>query len=134
VSSCGVDLASTARLRWPDRPGPGPVATLEATLRRGLVARHELRLERGTVRLGRFLLPALASLPLNLVVVPTGGILIAGVGLISLVMIWGNRMRRIARQPLPTVAPRDELWYLKNKKRDQTQTTGEPTAADEAGE
>jgi predicted dehydrogenase len=73
VSSCGVDLASTARLCWPDRPGPGPVATLEATLRRGLVARHELRFERGTVRLGRFLLPALASLPLNLVVVPTGG-------------------------------------------------------------
>lgn len=63
-----------------------------------------------------------------------GGILIAGVGLISLVMIWGNRMRRIARQPLPTVAPRDELWYLKNKKRDQTQNTGEPTAAGEAGE
>lgn len=63
-----------------------------------------------------------------------GGILIAGVGLLALVMIWGNRMRRIARQPLPTVAPRDELWYLRNKKRDQTTTSGEPPAADEAGE
>ena len=63
-----------------------------------------------------------------------GGILIAGVGLLALVMIWGNRMRRIARQPLPPVAPRDELWFLRNKKPGPQATAGEPPAADEARE
>jgi hypothetical protein len=52
----------------------------------------------------------------SLGVVMIGGILILGVGLVALVLLWGNRMRRIARQPLPKVAPRDELWYLKSKK------------------
>jgi hypothetical protein len=44
-----------------------------------------------------------------------GGILICGVGLIAAALLWGSRARRIARQPLPRIAPRDELWYLKNK-------------------
>jgi hypothetical protein len=45
-----------------------------------------------------------------------GGILITGVGLLAIVLLWGNRARRIARQPLPKVTARDELWYLKGKK------------------
>jgi hypothetical protein len=52
-----------------------------------------------------------------------GGILICGVGLIAAALLWGSRARRIARQPLPRIAPRDELWYLKNK-------PDPPTAAD----
>jgi hypothetical protein len=48
-------------------------------------------------------------------VVMLGGILICGVGLIAVVLLWGNRTRRMARQSLPKVAPRDELWYLKHK-------------------
>jgi hypothetical protein len=48
-------------------------------------------------------------------IVMIGGILICGVGLIAIVLLWGSRARRIARQPLPRVAPRDELWYLKGK-------------------
>lgn len=46
-------------------------------------------------------------------VVMLAAILICGVGLIAMVLLWGNRARRIARQTLPKVAPRDELWYLK---------------------
>lgn len=46
-------------------------------------------------------------------VVMLGGILICGVSLVALALLWGHRMRRIARQPLPKVAPRDDLWYLK---------------------
>jgi hypothetical protein len=46
-------------------------------------------------------------------VVMLGGILICGVALVALALLWGHRIRRIARQPLPKVAPRDELWYLK---------------------
>jgi len=48
-------------------------------------------------------------------IVMLGGILICGVSLVALALLWGNRMRRIARQPLPKVAPRDDLWYLKAK-------------------
>jgi hypothetical protein len=61
-------------------------------------------------------------------------ILIAGVGLMALILLWGSRARRIARQPLPTVAPRDELWYLKNKKESATATGDDPPTADEASE
>lgn len=48
-------------------------------------------------------------------IVMLGGILICGVGLIAIVLLWGSRARRIARQKLPKISPRDELWYLKHK-------------------
>jgi heme/copper-type cytochrome/quinol oxidase subunit 2 len=48
-------------------------------------------------------------------VVMLGVILICGVALIAIVLLWGNRTRRIARQALPKVSPRDELWFLKHK-------------------
>lgn len=45
-----------------------------------------------------------------------GGIIVAGTFLLALVVIWGNRARRLAQRPLPPVAKRDELWFLKPKK------------------
>ncbi|MSR59391.1 MAG: hypothetical protein EXS05_17400 [Planctomycetaceae bacterium] len=59
-------------------------------------------------------------------IVMLGGILICGVGLIAAVLLWGNRTRRIARQPLPKVAPVDELWYLKGKKTDGVEPAIDP--------
>ena len=61
-----------------------------------------------------------------------GGILIAGVGLLALVIIWGHRVRRIARQPLPKVTQRDELWFLKHKKQEPASSADEPPPNDEA--
>jgi hypothetical protein len=44
-----------------------------------------------------------------------GGIIFGGAILLTLVVMWGNRTRRLARSPLPPVAKRDELWFLKPK-------------------
>lgn len=47
------------------------------------------------------------------------------VGVVSLMlvlMLWGARVRREARKPLPATKPNDPLWYLKSKNR----PTGEP--------
>jgi len=45
-----------------------------------------------------------------------GCIIVGGTILLALVVMWGNRTRRLARSPLPPVAQRDELWFLKAKK------------------
>jgi hypothetical protein len=42
-------------------------------------------------------------------------IMFGGVMLLTLVVMWGNRTRRLARSPLPPIAKRDELWFLKPK-------------------
>jgi hypothetical protein len=42
-------------------------------------------------------------------------IIMGGTLLLLLVVMWGNRARRLARKPLPTVARRDDLWFLKPK-------------------
>jgi len=52
---------------------------------------------------------------LSLALLVLAGILVIGVGLIALVMLLGRRYRRVARQPLPRVAPVDPLFYLKPK-------------------
>lgn len=46
---------------------------------------------------------------LMLLIVAVGGALI-------LLLLWGSRMRRQARQPLPETTPNDPLWYLKASK------------------
>jgi hypothetical protein len=45
-----------------------------------------------------------------------GVIIVGGTLLLALVVIWGNRTRRMALSPLPPVSKRDELWFLKPKK------------------
>jgi hypothetical protein len=52
-----------------------------------------------------------------------GSIIIGGTILLALVVMWGNRTRRLARSPLPPVAERDELWFLKPKKGSEIQET-----------
>lgn len=43
-------------------------------------------------------------------------VVVVSLGLIGLVMLWGRRVRRTARQPSPQIQPRDDLWYLKPDK------------------
>jgi hypothetical protein len=54
------------------------------------------------------------------------GIILGGAMLLVLVVVWGNRARRLARSPLPPVAKRDELWFLKPKK-DSGEDPGNPS-------
>lgn len=50
-----------------------------------------------------------------------GGIIVGGTLLLLLVVMWGNRTRRLARRPLPEVAQRNELWFLKPKRLDEAE-------------
>jgi hypothetical protein len=60
---------------------------------------------------------------LSFAFVMLGCIIVGGAMLLALVVIWGNRTRRLAQSPLPPIAKRDELWFLKPKK-DATDGTG----------
>ena len=44
-------------------------------------------------------------------------IAVAGLIMICLVAVWGRRIRKVIRQPLPNQSRGDELWYLKPKKQ-----------------
>ena len=44
-------------------------------------------------------------------------IAVAGLAMICLVAVWGRRLRKVVRQPLPNQSRGDELWYLKPKKQ-----------------
>ena len=43
------------------------------------------------------------------------GIAIAGVALLAVTILWGGRLRRENRKPLPTAELKDELWFLRTK-------------------
>ena len=62
------------------------------------------------------------------------GIAFAGVALLGLVIVWGNRIRRIARTPLPRQSRTDELWYLRPKKEIETKQASKPPESDANGE
>jgi hypothetical protein len=44
------------------------------------------------------------------------GIVIAGVALITLIILWAGRLRRLSRQPLPSSNVRNEFWFLRPPK------------------
>jgi hypothetical protein len=44
------------------------------------------------------------------------GIIFSGTMLLLFVVMWGQRTRRLARKPLPSVAKPNELWFLKPKR------------------
>ncbi len=44
-------------------------------------------------------------------------IALTGLGLLAVVIIWGHRVRRISRKPLPAAPRGDDLFYLKNDKQ-----------------
>ncbi len=45
-------------------------------------------------------------------------LVIGVVSLMGVLMLWGARVRRLARKPLPNTSPNDPLWYLKGKSAD----------------
>ncbi len=49
-------------------------------------------------------------------IVLLAGIAMLGVLLLAIVLVWGSRIRRLARNPLPVQCRGDELWYLRAKK------------------
>jgi hypothetical protein len=56
-----------------------------------------------------------------------GCLIVGGSLFLVLVVMWGNRTRRLARSPLPPVSKRDELWFLKPKKSpNDADAQGEP--------
>ena len=71
----------------------------------------------------------------NVGVVLLAGVAILGVFLMAMVLVWGNRVRRMTRRPLPTQCRGDELWYLRPKKqlpnREVEPATDLPPATDE---
>lgn len=62
------------------------------------------------------------------------GIIIGGTMLLVIIVMWGNRVRRFARKPPPTIAKRDELWFLKPKHGTNADTEKEDLTADDADE
>ena len=60
------------------------------------------------------------------------GIVIVGVAFLSLVVLWGHRIRRMAREPIAKQSRPDELWYLKPRKQARKSDSDEPSdSADE---
>ncbi len=58
------------------------------------------------------------------------GVAILGGILLLIVFLFGNRVRRIARKPLPDAPLRDPMWYLKNKASDTSELTDEAADTD----
>jgi hypothetical protein len=58
------------------------------------------------------------------------GIVGAGLILMLLVLLWGVRVRRIARAPLPGQSPVDPLWYLRPKPPRKTRAAGRSPETD----
>ena len=63
------------------------------------------------------------------------GIAAVGVATIGIIVIWGFRVRRTIREPLPKTAKPDELWYLRSKAglpRDERPRTGGSAGASDS--
>lgn len=52
------------------------------------------------------------------------------VSLMLVLMLWGSRVRREARKPLPATKPNDPLWYLKTKKKAPGEPPGQPNVSE----
>ncbi len=58
------------------------------------------------------------------------GVAILGGILLLIVFLFGNRLRRILRKPLPDAPLRDPMWYLKKKASDTSELTDEAADTD----
>jgi hypothetical protein len=56
----------------------------------------------------------------------------AGVLLVAGVIVWGARVRRLVRAPLPKPSEPDPLWYLRKKPRPPVDTTPDPSHEEDA--
>jgi hypothetical protein len=54
------------------------------------------------------------------------------VSLMLVLMLWGSRVRREARKPLPAARPFDPVWYLKTKKKPPGEPNGQTGVSDRA--
>ncbi len=52
-------------------------------------------------------------------------ITLAGLGGLLIVILWGHRVRRISRKPLPEASRGDELFYLKKENQTSNRTDNE---------
>lgn len=62
------------------------------------------------------------------------GIGCAGLLLIMLTMLWGWRVRRISRAPLPPVSPGPEFWFLKPDRSTGSYASAADAEADSDGD
>lgn len=53
-------------------------------------------------------------------------VVIAGIGLLAMVLILGRRMRRLTRQTLPGCKPQDDLWFLRKPKATEPERSTPP--------
>jgi len=60
------------------------------------------------------------------------GIGLGGLCLLLVVMLWGHRVRRISRKPLPDAPRGDELFYLKKGKQPQDAALSPPPQQDDS--
>ncbi len=51
-------------------------------------------------------------------------VIVLSVSLLIVMMLWGVRVRREVRKPLPALRPSDPLWYLKTKKHPPAEPQG----------
>ena len=51
------------------------------------------------------------------------GITILGVVFAAVIIIWGARLRRLVREPLPATGRQDPFWFLRPDKSSPTETT-----------
>ena len=56
---------------------------------------------------------------------------VGSVSLMLVLMLWGSRVRREARKPLPAVKRNDPLWYLKAKRKIPGEPEDHPGVSEE---
>ncbi len=61
------------------------------------------------------------------------GVAFVGLALLGLIVLWGNRLRRIARKLPPRQSQTDEFWYLRPKKEIETNRESQPPGSDANG-
>jgi hypothetical protein len=63
------------------------------------------------------------------------GIALAGLALLTLIVLWGHRLRRIARASPQRPTQVDPLWYLRTKQSPGlTETSAPPDSTDQNNE
>jgi hypothetical protein len=59
------------------------------------------------------------------------GIAIIGIGLLAVTLLWGARLRRLNRKPLPNAPLKDELWFLRPPKGPPAESSSTPVPPSE---
>ncbi len=62
------------------------------------------------------------------------GIIFIGGFAILILIIWGYRVRRVIREPLPHCQKVDPLWFLKSTTQDQEENEGDTSPSEKVSE